>query len=135
MSSSILDYGVKESEEVVKRKNDKMLENSMRLYCENCQGGPCSNFEILTANNFKTFNCCCFKLKYSKTHNDGTYLYNTCCLVCKKLSIRNFGNSPPPYKMRICCHCGYNIQLYFKNKYFINNSDVHDYARQINYQL
>ena len=128
------------SEQITLESGDKTAENTLLLFCEDCQlKNSCyQNFDIVRRGYLSTFICCCLKFKYPSIHNARNYEYETCCLVCRELTICNFGKSIDMQELsnkRICGHCRDDIKLFFLNQYFDCNSDVHDYARKINFKL
>ena len=103
-------------EEKNKRKSDKDFEDSMQLFCHECQIDH-KMFDKFNQYMGFYFCCCCYHLKDPINHRV-EYEKSTrlkCCAVCRDVSIYN-SHTYETVDESICNFCLGNVCIYFTFK-------------------
>ena len=117
-------------------EQDRVIENSIKLCCNECQSCNCENEDrgFCICNNtfyhpeYETAICCCLELKFkeNKTHN-------SCCTVCKQVLIHCTYLTQQGNK---CIKCKKFVDIKFLDcNHCSTLSLVHNVADTINYKL
>ena len=114
---------------------DRVIENSIKLCCDECQICTCENDDINCKCDNKFYHphdenpiCCCLELKLGKNK-----IHKSCCTVCKEVIIHYTSSTDFPTKC-ICCKDFVNIKFLDYN-HCSTLSVIHDIAQFLNFRL
>ena len=110
-----------------KKKTNKDFEDSMQLFCDECQIDH-KMFDKFNQYMGLYFCCCCYYLKDPINHRVEYEKHSRlkCCAVCRDVSIYN-SQTYRIVKESICNFCLCNVSIRFMKQEFSSLSKAHDH--------